>query len=564
MSTKNTAVPTADRIASLDQFRGYAIFGMLLVNFFGHYKTAWVEELNDGMLKSTLDFIFHQQLHHHNEFMTYADTIAPIFMFVVGIGMRLSWTRRVQYVDPPVARKAMAKRYFTLVLIAFAIYTGWLWDALMNIGLAGLVALLIVDKKWSVRIGYALGLVVAYQLIFSFTSYGELMLRLGKYGRELDWPAITMFIPLRGDLLNVPINGALIGHWSWAFMLIFGTIAYDIMATQDRKKIVTGLVGFGVILTIAGWGARYLGTQAYFDKAEPFAAARMLDEPYGLLQRHVEANPEVFAAVAAENEDATSALESGDMAAFAKFLNSQSRELRAIVHLSEGNTAKVKRHLDKVPALFTAIAKGNPAAEAALEAKDLKTFQELRNERLTVIAGAVPYLKSGPEQVRTIVGKSPGIFSSIAKGNAEAEAALAKRDMDTFATIMKDKLVVLAEKTPETAPRLGNAWVFSKNYHTLPFPFWATALCLFHLLLFYVLCDVLKLNIPGMMVIGLNPLFIYIFQSLTLEMLSNVIEHYGVKNTTSGTLVLGSFVVYFGLVYAMAHYMYKRNIIVKL
>ncbi len=564
MSTKNTAVPTADRIASLDQFRGYAIFGMLLVNFFGHYKTAWVEELNDGFLKSTLDFIFHQQLHHHNEFMTYADTIAPIFMFVVGIGMRLSWTRRVQHVDPSTARKAMGKRYFTLVLIAFAIYTGWLWDALMNIGLAGLVALLIVDKKWSVRIAYALGLVVAYQLIFSFTSYGELMLRLGKYGRELDWPAITMFLPLRGDLLNVPINGALIGHWSWAFMLIFGTIAYDIMATQDRKKILTGLIGFGVVLTIAGWGARYIGTQAYYDKAEPYAASLMLDEPYGPLKRHIEANPEIFAAVASSKDSAAEALEKGDMAAFAKFLKDQSRELRAVEHLSEGKTTVIQRKMDKVPPLFAAIAKGNPLAEEALEAKDLKTFQQLRAERLNVVAEAVPYLQSGPEQVGKIVGKSPGIFSSFAKGNPEAEAALAKRDMGTFASIMKDELAVLATKAPETAPRLGNAWVFSKNYHTLPFPFWATALCLFHLLLFYVICDVMKINIPGMMVIGLNPLFIYIFQSLTLEMLSNVIDEFGVKNTTSGTLVLGSFVLYFGLVYAMAHYMYKRNIIVKL
>ncbi len=448
MSTDSTAIPVSNRIASLDQYRGYAIFGMLLVNFFGHYRTAWVAELSDSWLKDGLGFIFGQQLHHHNEFMTYADTIAPIFMFVVGIGMRLSWTRRVKHVDPGTARKAMAKRYFTIVLIAFAIYSGWLWDALMSIGLAGLVAVLIVDKKWSVRIAYALGLVVAYQLIFSYTSYGEWLLRLGKYGRELDWPWISIFLPLRDVLLDVPINGGLLGHWSWAFMLIFGTIAYDIMATQDRKKILTGLIGFGVVLSIAGWGVRNVGTQAYFDKAEPYAAARMLE---------------------------------GDM---------------------------------------------------------------------------------GP--VNTIVGKSPGIFSALAKGNAEAEAALASRNMTVFAELMKAELTVLAEREPETAPRLGNAWVFSKNYLTLPFPFWATALCFFHLLLFYVICDVMKLNVPGMAVIGLNPLFIYIFQSLTLESLSSIISYYDLRDTTSALLVFGSGLFYFGLIYGMAHYMYKRNIIVKI
>ena len=444
-----TTDPTAGRIASLDQYRGYAIFGMLLVNFFGHYDTKWIQELNDSGLKSALMFIFGEQLHHHNEFMTYADTIAPIFMFVVGIGMRLSWLNRVKKVEPSLARKSMAGRYFTLVLIAFAIYTGWLWDALMNIGLAGLVALLIVDKKWGVRIAYALGLVLAYQLIFFYSSYGEWILRMGKYGRELEWPLITALIPLRGDLLSVPINGGLIGHWSWAFMLIFGTIAYDIMATQDRNKILTGLIGFGVVLTIAGFGARAIGTQAYYSKAEPYAAKAMLE---------------------------------GDW-----------------------------------------------------------------------------------ETARKMVGKSPGIFyESVAQYNEEAAAALAARNLERFAEIMQPQLAEMAAGAPLVAPRTANAWVFSKNYQTMPFTFWATALCLFHMLLFYVVCDVLKWNVPGMAVVGLNPLFIYIFQSLTLEMLGNLNDHWNYKSTTSGILVLGSFVVYWGLIYAMAKYFYEKNIIIKI
>jgi len=440
---------SAGRIASLDQYRGYAIFGMLLVNFFGHYDTKWVDELTMAWLKTPLNFIFGQQLHHHGEYMTYADTIAPIFMFVVGIGMRLSWLRRVEKVEPSIARKSMAKRYFTLVLIAFAIYTGWLWDALMNIGLSGLVALLIVDKKWTVRIAYALGLVLAFQLIFFNTSYGELMLRLGKYGRELEWPWITIFLPLRGDLLSVPINGCVIGHWSWAFMLIFGTIAYDIMATQNHKKILTGLIGFGVILTIAGFGARAIGTSAYYKKAEPYLAKMMLEEQWDVASR--------------------------------------------------------------------------------------------------------------------MVGKSPGILhNSVAKGNPEAEQALEARNLPEFARIMKPQLEALAQNAPAELKFLGNGWVFSKNYQTAPFTFWATALCLFHMLAFYIICDVLKFNIPGMAIVGMNPLFIYIFQSLTLEMYSNLNDHWNYEETTSGTLVLGSFVVYWTLVYLMARYFYKRNIVIKI
>jgi len=445
-----SATPSKGRIASLDQYRGYAIFGMLLVNFFGHYDTEWVKIMGDSGLKDLLMWFFGKQLHHHGEYMTYADTVAPIFMFVVGIGMRLSWTKRTQALEPGQARKSMAKRYFTLVLIAFTIYTGWLWDALMNIGLAGLVALLVVDKKWYVRIAYALGLVVAYQLIFSNTSYGMWLLRMGKYGRDLEWPLITTLLPLRGDILSVQINGGLLGHWGWAMMLITGTIAYDIMATRDANKIIPALLAMGLIYTVAGWGIRAAGTKAYYAKAEPYAAACML--------------------------------EGGD--------------------------------------------------------------------------------KMGP--AKRIIDKSPGIFSSHAAGNTEAEAALAERNPAKLVAAMKPELEALAAKAPEEAPRTANEWVFSKNYVTMPFAFWATALCIFHLLGFYIVCDVLKLKIPGLAVIGMNPLFIYIFQSLTLEMYSNFNDVVNYEETQSALVVFGSFVVYFGLIYAMALFLYKRKIIIKL
>ena len=448
MTSPKTIDPSAGRLPSLDQFRGYAIFGMLLVNFFGHYGVKWVDDLSIAWLKPPLYLIFGQQLHHYSTFMTYADTIAPIFMFVVGMGMRLSWVKRVEKTTPREARKAMAGRYFTLVLIAFAIYSGWLWDALMSIGLAGLVALVIVDKKWSVRIAYALGLLCAYQLIFSFTSYGVWLLRLGQYGENLPYPWITIFLPLREELLDVRINGGPLGHWSWAFMLIFGTIAYDIMATGDRKKILTGLIGFAVALTIAGWGAKIVGTKMYYSKAEPFAAAAMLLGDFG------------------------------------------------------------------------------PAKEMA--------------------------------------GKCPGIFSDIATGNTAAEEALKAGNLEEFAKLLPTELTALAANKPAEAPRFANAWVFSKNYLTMPYPFWLTALCLFHLLGFYIVCDILKFNIPCMAVIGMNPLFIYIFQSLTLEIFSNLNYHWNYEQTTSGILVLGSFALYFGLVYGMARYFYDRNIIIKI
>lgn len=54
------------RLLSLDQFRGYTILGMLLVNFLGDYR------------------ICPRWLRHTNDYCSYADTIMPQFLFAAG------------------------------------------------------------------------------------------------------------------------------------------------------------------------------------------------------------------------------------------------------------------------------------------------------------------------------------------------------------------------------------------------------------------------------------------------------------------------------------------------
>ena len=66
------------RIVSLDQFRGYTVAGMLLVNFLGGYREV------PAILK------------HHNTYCSYADTIMPQFFFAVGFAYRLTFLRRLK------------------------------------------------------------------------------------------------------------------------------------------------------------------------------------------------------------------------------------------------------------------------------------------------------------------------------------------------------------------------------------------------------------------------------------------------------------------------------------
>jgi predicted acyltransferase len=333
----------------MDQFRGYAILGMLMVDYFECFHSATY------------------QLHHHRDFMTYADTIAPAFMFVVGMGMRLSFKRRIQKVGVKQARADLMKRYAMLVLIAFTMYTGYLWDALMNIGLAGLLGVWVADRRPSLRIAAGLVLLALYQALFSFTSYGGWLLGTVEYTSN-SLPTVWKLIPFGPELMDCNINGGPIGHWSWLLMLLCGTVGYDILATASPRKVLMGLLACGLAFAAAGWA----------------------------------------------------------------------------LHL--------------------------------------------------------PW------------------------------------------------------------PDVKAEWVFSKYYMTAPYALWGSAICFFTLAAFYVLCDMWRVEIPTLTVLGMNPLFIYILQWCIMESAGRFIP----RSTQNWPAILAGFAVFYGGLYAIAYYMYRKNIFVKL
>ncbi|MFA6245091.1 MAG: heparan-alpha-glucosaminide N-acetyltransferase domain-containing protein [Candidatus Hydrogenedentales bacterium] len=207
------------RIASIDQYRGYAIFGMIFVNFLGQFDSMpW-------MFK------------HHHYHMSYADTIAPLFMFVVGMGMRLSLQRRAAIDGFASAHLAAFRRYLTLIGVGIVLYgpslDNWRywWDALVDIGFAGILALPFLTRSTTTRTIAAFGYVILFQILFMTTGY----------------EAWTM---------KRSIDGGPLGPLSWVFMLLLGTIAYDLIATGNRKRIVWGCIAWGIALCALGWALR--------------------------------------------------------------------------------------------------------------------------------------------------------------------------------------------------------------------------------------------------------------------------------------------------------------------
>lgn len=205
------------RLAYLDQVRGYAIFGMILVNVLGLFNgIPWM-------------------FTHHHEGFSYADHIAPLFVFIVGMGFRGSFQKTVGLNGLTQARKRAARRYLIICGLGL-LYGGFnlmvsIWDALMDIGISGLLALPFMHRSTAVRIAAGCGFLALYQALFSLTGYGE-------------W------------VVNNSINGGPLGPLSWVFILLLGSAADDWTRNRSRNAITTRLFTAAITLSLAGWLVR--------------------------------------------------------------------------------------------------------------------------------------------------------------------------------------------------------------------------------------------------------------------------------------------------------------------
>ncbi len=210
---------TKTRILSLDLFRGFAIFGMILVNYLGHFD------------------VMPETFRHPRYGMTFANAIAPYFLFAVGMGLKMSLERRIRRSGVKFAYFHAIKRYLVLILIGIVLYgpdpVMDMWDALVDIGFAGIITLPFIVRSQRTRIALAFALLITYQLLFVFTSYGE-------------WT------------MQNSIDGGPLGPVSWASILIFGTIQMDYLEKYKGRKFIQKSLILGLPLLIGGLILSYL------------------------------------------------------------------------------------------------------------------------------------------------------------------------------------------------------------------------------------------------------------------------------------------------------------------
>jgi predicted acyltransferase len=91
-------------LAALDQFRGYTVVGMCLVNFLAPFAAI------------------HSVLKHNDTYFSYADTIMPGFLFVVGFAFRLTYLKRRSVSGRWPTLRSYVRRSGKLLLLALLIY----------------------------------------------------------------------------------------------------------------------------------------------------------------------------------------------------------------------------------------------------------------------------------------------------------------------------------------------------------------------------------------------------------------------------------------------------------
>ena len=227
-------VPSA-RLTSLDQFRGYTMLGMLLVNYLGGYRVC------------------PQILKHTHDYCSYADTIMPQFVFAAGFAMRLSLGKRLAVGGFAPWGRAI-RRILGLALVAilwygYADYKGViekfnsmpvgealyvlfkrpLFQTLLHIAATSLWILPVIAMSWKVRLWYAIASGIFHVIISYWFNY--------------EWVYSN----------PTGIDGGPLGFLTWAIPAIAGTIACDaVRASGTKAAWPIALSGMAVMLL--GWG----------------------------------------------------------------------------------------------------------------------------------------------------------------------------------------------------------------------------------------------------------------------------------------------------------------------
>lgn len=238
----------SERLQSLDQFRGYTMAGMFLVNFLGGYAVC------------------PQIWRHTHDYCSYADTIMPHFLFAAGFTLRLSFLKHQKHGGGSEAWLRMIRRAVGLSLVAIGWYSftgwdnisksladqGWLttlaicakrnWmQTLLHIAITSVWIMPVIWAPMSVRFVYGLASAAAHVALSHWFN----------------------FLWVNGIPGGVNgIDGGPLGFLTWSIVALAGTWACDVCLAAKQAATAGRPADLGPALLkmmIAGWLLAGLG-----------------------------------------------------------------------------------------------------------------------------------------------------------------------------------------------------------------------------------------------------------------------------------------------------------------
>jgi predicted acyltransferase len=228
------------RLPALDQFRGFAILGMVIVNYLARIQIvpSWLKHAPDAGL-------------------TVADLVAPFFIFAIGLTYRASFERRVEKAGLRTALLHALQRNLVLIGIGailsasesmLGIDNHSSWGVLQAIGVAGIINLLFIrlPLPWTALVG--LGLLGSYQYMLD-NSWKELVLHSSHGGilGSLSWAAMLTLATVLAGWFFDPKQRARLFPLAAAACLVGGLFLSTISSiSKNRVSAAYVLVSLGI------------------------------------------------------------------------------------------------------------------------------------------------------------------------------------------------------------------------------------------------------------------------------------------------------------------------------
>jgi predicted acyltransferase len=253
------SIPSSSRLNSLDQFRGYTVLGMLLVNFLGSFSLC------------------PRILRHTHDYCSYADTIMPQFLFAAGFAMQMGWQRLSQW-ERTARWRRIARRFIGLSLLAIAWYSLCDWSG---------IAERLSSQPWgtvlaglSKRTWFQTLLHIAVTTLWIYPVIGRDLRIRAIWAAASGLLHVALSWAFNFEWVNTGpngIDGGPLGFLTWSIPALAGTVACD-WCQRTPEQSVRRLVVAGLLVGSAGF-LMSIGTTLYEVPAESQPAEKLAVDP---------------------------------------------------------------------------------------------------------------------------------------------------------------------------------------------------------------------------------------------------------------------------------------------